>query len=90
MKAIKKASRWANDHPEQTAKWTEEAIGVPVLANHWYSREAAIDEAGIEVWIDGAFRGGALPPDTKIAVSDIITHEFEHYGVEEPETIALR
>jgi ABC-type nitrate/sulfonate/bicarbonate transport system substrate-binding protein len=90
VKAIKKASRWANDNPEQTAKWTEEAIGVPVLANHWYSREAAIDEAGIEVWIDGAFRGGALEPGTKIAVSDIITHEFEHYGVEEPETIALR
>jgi ABC-type nitrate/sulfonate/bicarbonate transport system substrate-binding protein len=84
VKAIKKAERWNNDNPEQSAKWTEEAIGVPVLANHWHARSGVIDEAGIQVWIDGAIRGGALPPDTPIKPADFITHEFEHYGDEEP------
>ncbi|HWQ79525.1 MAG TPA: ABC transporter substrate-binding protein [Anaerovoracaceae bacterium] len=80
--AIKKAERWANDNPEQTAKWTEEAIGVPVQANHYYARNAVIYDDQIQVWIDGAIEGGALPADTKIKVSDIITHEFDQYGNE--------
>jgi ABC-type nitrate/sulfonate/bicarbonate transport system substrate-binding protein len=84
VKAIKRAERWNNDNPEKSAEWTAEAIGVPVLANHYHSRTGVIDEAGIQVWIDGAIRGGALPPDTPIKPEDFITHEFEHYGDEEP------
>ncbi|MDR3171533.1 MAG: ABC transporter substrate-binding protein [Treponema sp.] len=82
VKAIKRAERWNNDNPEQAAQWTAEAIGVPVLANHWHSRTGVIPEDAIQVWIDGAIRGGALPPDTKIKPGDFITHEFEHYGDE--------
>ncbi|WP_059369444.1 ABC transporter substrate-binding protein [Treponema endosymbiont of Eucomonympha sp.] len=89
VRAIKNAERWANDHPEETSRMTEEAIGVPVLANHYYSRTPIIDEAGIQVWIDGSIRSGALPPDTKIAAGDILTHDFEHYGLETP-ALALR
>ena len=33
MRAIKRGQRWANAHPDKTAKWTEEAIGVPVNGN---------------------------------------------------------
>ena len=83
VRAIKKAERYANDNPEQTAKWTEEAIGIPVQANHYYARNAVIGGAGIQVWIDGSIKSGALPADTKIKVSDVITHEFDQYGNEE-------
>jgi ABC-type nitrate/sulfonate/bicarbonate transport system substrate-binding protein len=82
VKAIKKAERWANDNPAQTAKWTEEAIGVPVRANHYYARNAVIDDAQIQLWIDGCIASGALPKDTKITVGDVITHEFDQFGNE--------
>ena len=80
--AIKKAERWANDNPEQTAKWTEEAIGVPVQANHYYARNAVIHDDQIQVWIDGSIKSGALPADTKVTVKDVITHEFDQLGNE--------
>jgi ABC-type nitrate/sulfonate/bicarbonate transport system substrate-binding protein len=82
VRAIKKAERWANDNPEQTAKWTEEAIGIPVLANHYYARTSAIDDAGIEIWIQGARDAGALEPGAKVQVSDIVTHQFDEAGKE--------
>ncbi|MDR1256316.1 MAG: ABC transporter substrate-binding protein [Spirochaetaceae bacterium] len=78
--AIKKAERWANKNPEQTAKWTEAVIGIPVQANHYYSENAVIYDDQIQYWIDGSITSGALPPDTKVTVADIITHEFEGYG----------
>jgi len=83
VKAIKKAERYANDNPKQAEQWTEEGLGVPVQATHYYARNGAIDDEGIQFWIDGAIKSGALPADTKIKVSDVITHEFDHYGNEE-------
>jgi ABC-type nitrate/sulfonate/bicarbonate transport system substrate-binding protein len=82
VKAIKRAERWNNDNPEQSAKWTEEEIGVPVLANHWHSRDAIIPEDNIQLWIDGSVKNGALPKDSKLKPADFITHEFEKYGDE--------
>jgi ABC-type nitrate/sulfonate/bicarbonate transport system substrate-binding protein len=78
--AIKKAERWANENPEQTARWTEEAIGIPVQANHYYAENAVIYDDQIQYWIDGSIKSGALPVDTKVKVEDIITHEFDQYG----------
>jgi ABC-type nitrate/sulfonate/bicarbonate transport system substrate-binding protein len=80
--AIKKAERYNNDHPEESARWTEEAIGVPVRANHWHSRDAIMPDEVIQIWIDGAVRGGALPTDTTLKPADFITHEFESFGDE--------
>ncbi|MFP3042159.1 ABC transporter substrate-binding protein [Treponema primitia] len=80
IRAIKKAERWANENPEQTAKWTEEAIGIPVLANHWYSTESAINDPFIQEWIDGAKTAGALESTAKVTVADIVTHEFDPAG----------
>ncbi|MDR2825268.1 MAG: ABC transporter substrate-binding protein [Deltaproteobacteria bacterium] len=77
--AIKKAERWANDNPEQAAKWTSEAIGVPVLATHYYSRDAKIIEPHIQQWIDGAVSSGALKVG-QVKPADFITHELEKYG----------
>jgi len=83
VRAVKKAERYANENPEQTAKWTAEVIGVPVQANHWYAKNAVIDDASIQVWIDGSIKSGALPANTKVTVSDVITHEFDQYGNED-------
>jgi ABC-type nitrate/sulfonate/bicarbonate transport system substrate-binding protein len=80
--AIKKSERYNNDNPEQSARWTEEVIGVPVRANHWHSRDAIMPDDVIQIWIDGAVRGGALPADTTLKPADFITHEFERYGDE--------
>ncbi|MDR3170949.1 MAG: ABC transporter substrate-binding protein [Treponema sp.] len=82
IRAIKKAERWANDNPEQTAKWTEEAIGIPVEANHYYARTSAINDAHIAEWIQGAKNAGALEPGAKVTVADIVTHDFDTAGVE--------
>jgi ABC-type nitrate/sulfonate/bicarbonate transport system substrate-binding protein len=78
--AIKKAERWANENPEQTAWWTEEAIGIPVQANHYYAENAVIYDDQIQYWIDGSIKSGALPSDTKVKVEDIITHKFDQFG----------
>ncbi|MDR2825888.1 MAG: ABC transporter substrate-binding protein [Deltaproteobacteria bacterium] len=77
--AIKKAERWANENPDQAAKWTSEAIGVPVLATHYYSLDAKIIEPHIQQWIDGAVSSGALKAG-QIKPADFITHDFEKYG----------
>jgi ABC-type nitrate/sulfonate/bicarbonate transport system substrate-binding protein len=80
IRAIKKAERWANENPEQTAKWTEEAIGIPVQANHWYSTTSEINDPFIQEWIDGAKAAGSLEPGAKVTVADIVTHEFDAAG----------
>jgi ABC-type nitrate/sulfonate/bicarbonate transport system substrate-binding protein len=80
--AVKKAERWANENPEQTAKWTEEVIGVPVQANHYYARTAQIYDEQIQEWIDGSIVSGSLPKNTKVTVNDVITHEFDRFGDE--------
>jgi ABC-type nitrate/sulfonate/bicarbonate transport system substrate-binding protein len=81
--AIKKAERFNNDNPEVSARWTEEAIGIPVRANHWHAREAAFKDESIQFWIDGAKESGAIPKDSKLLASDIAIHDFEAYGAED-------
>jgi ABC-type nitrate/sulfonate/bicarbonate transport system substrate-binding protein len=82
VRAIKKAERWANDNPVQTAKWTEEAIGIPVLANHYYARNALINDEHIAEWIQGAKDVGALEQTAKVSVASIVTHQFDGEGNE--------
>jgi ABC-type nitrate/sulfonate/bicarbonate transport system substrate-binding protein len=79
VRAIKKGQRWANAHPEQTAKWTEEAIGVPVNGNHYYAEDATIVEKEIDPWIKGVEDAGVVPKG-KITSASIITHQFEAIG----------
>lgn len=76
VRAITKAQIWANNNLEQTAKWTEEFIGVPVTGNHYYSDNANMPEEQIIPWIADLEDNGLLPKE-KIKPSDIITHDFE-------------
>ena len=60
VRAIKKGQRWANANPELAAKWTEEAIGVPVTGNHYYAEDAIIVEKEIDPWIKAIEDAGNL------------------------------
>lgn len=83
--AVKKAERYINEsipNKEERAKvnkLVEEAIGVPVSANHYYAIDGTIKDSDIQEWIDGSIKSGALPQDTKVKVSDIVTHKFDKY-----------
>jgi ABC-type nitrate/sulfonate/bicarbonate transport system substrate-binding protein len=79
VRAIKKGQRWANAHPDQTAKWTEEAIGVPVTGNHYYAEDAVIIEKEIDPWIRYV-EDSRIVPKGKITSASIVTHQFESYG----------
>jgi ABC-type nitrate/sulfonate/bicarbonate transport system substrate-binding protein len=76
VRAITKAQQWANANRVQTAKWTEEFIGVPVTGNHYYSDTAKINEDHIKPWVEDLENTGVIPKG-KVKISDIITHEFE-------------
>ena len=76
VRAITKAQIWANEHPEQTAKWTEEFSGVPVAGNHYYASTSKIDEEQIVPWVEDLETNGALNKG-QVKPSDLITHAFE-------------
>ncbi|MCX7745384.1 MAG: ABC transporter substrate-binding protein [Clostridia bacterium] len=81
VKAISKGQRYANEHPDEVAKWTSEAIGVPVTGNHWYSDDTTIDETQFIPWIKQLEENKVIP-DGKIKPSDLVVHVFEKYGNE--------
>lgn len=83
VRALKRGQRWANAHPDQAAKWTEEAIGVPVTGNHYYSEDAVIIEKEIDPWIQDLEQNRVIPKG-KISSASIVTHQFEKYGNQEP------
>ncbi|HEX9062218.1 MAG TPA: ABC transporter substrate-binding protein [Clostridia bacterium] len=81
VRAISKGQRWANAHPDETAKWTEKAIGVPVTGNHYYAEDKTIYEDEIIPWLK-QLEDNKVVPKGKFKPSDIITHQFEKYGNE--------
>ncbi len=75
-RAMTKAQKWANEHGVEAAKLTEQAIGVPVAGNHWYSTITKIDEKLPVPWIKDLEANGVIPKG-KVTVDDLITHEIE-------------
>ncbi|MDA8235106.1 MAG: ABC transporter substrate-binding protein [Clostridia bacterium] len=82
VRAIKRGQKWANANPDQAAKWTEEAIGVPVTGNHYYAENSTIIESEIDPWLIELEKSGVIPKG-KLKPADLITHEFEKYGNQE-------
>jgi ABC-type nitrate/sulfonate/bicarbonate transport system substrate-binding protein len=75
-RALRNAAQWANEHPKEAQKYTEEAIGQPVKGNHYYSTRVQVDEQLSAPWIDdlvasGVFEKGKVTPQT------LVTHEIE-------------
>ncbi len=78
-RAITKAQKWSNEHPEEARKITEDWIGVPVNATHYYAAGAAIDEALIIPWIEDLENSGVIPRG-KVKPSDLVLSSDVHAG----------
>jgi hypothetical protein len=75
-RAVTKAQKWANEHGAEAAKLTEQAIGVPVAGNHWYSTVTRIDEKLSVPWIRDLENNGVIPKG-KVTAGNLITHDIE-------------
>jgi ABC-type nitrate/sulfonate/bicarbonate transport system substrate-binding protein len=75
-RAITKAQKWANEHPEEARQITEDWIHLPVNATHYYATDTKIDESLIEPWIQDLEEAGVIPKG-KLQPSDIVIHTFE-------------
>lgn len=80
IRAMGRGGAWINDHPELTAKWTSEAIGVPVTGNHYYAPKNEIIESEIEPWIRD-LEDHKVIPRGKVKPSDLVTHQFVTHEV---------
>jgi ABC-type nitrate/sulfonate/bicarbonate transport system substrate-binding protein len=76
VRAIVKAQKYANENPAEAAEWTEEHIGIPVSATHYYADSSKINEDYVTPWIQATVDAGLIK-EGQIKASDIITHEFE-------------
>ncbi|MDR1081696.1 MAG: ABC transporter substrate-binding protein [Deltaproteobacteria bacterium] len=75
-RAITRGQKWINENPEQARVWTEEAIGVPVSANHFYSTKLVIEEDQVKPWLNDLENSGVVPRG-KLKTSDLVVHDFE-------------
>jgi ABC-type nitrate/sulfonate/bicarbonate transport system substrate-binding protein len=75
-RAITRGQKWINENQEQARLWTEEAIGVPVSANHYFSSRLIIQEDQVKPWLDD-LEGAEVVPPGRIRISDVVTHDFE-------------
>ena len=75
-RAIAKGQRWANEHPEEARKMTEDWIKVPVNATHYYATSTTIDESQIDPWLHDLEEYNVIPKG-KLKSSDIVIHDFE-------------
>jgi ABC-type nitrate/sulfonate/bicarbonate transport system substrate-binding protein len=75
-RAMTKSQKWINENQEQARLWTEEAIGVPVSANHYYSDKLVIVDNQVQPWLDDLENAGVIDRG-KLKISDIVTHEFD-------------
>jgi len=70
-RAIVRAQKWSNEHPEEARKITEDWIGVPVNATHYYAAGTEINDSLITPWIEDLENSGVLPKG-KIKPSDLV------------------
>ncbi|MDR2611873.1 MAG: ABC transporter substrate-binding protein [Deltaproteobacteria bacterium] len=76
VRAMTRGQKWINENQEQARVWTEEAIGVPVSANHYYSDTLGIVDEQVTPWLRDLEDSGVVPRG-KLKISDIVTHEFD-------------
>ncbi|MDR2386186.1 MAG: ABC transporter substrate-binding protein [Deltaproteobacteria bacterium] len=81
IRAIGKGQRWINENPEQARIWTQEAIGIPVSANHYYAQDLRVRDFEVDPWIEELEFQGALPKG-KLKSSDLISHLYDQESLE--------
>ncbi|MDR2005895.1 MAG: ABC transporter substrate-binding protein [Acidaminococcales bacterium] len=74
-RAMIKAQKYANEHPEEAQKLTEEWIKVPVSATHYYGGRVEFDDKDVEPWLEDLRQNKVIPQDFK--VSDVAEHIFQ-------------
>jgi ABC-type nitrate/sulfonate/bicarbonate transport system substrate-binding protein len=74
-RAMIKAQKYANEHPEEARKMTEAWIKVPVNATHYYGTELDFDDKNVEPWLQDLREHNLLPKDFK--VSNIAIHIYK-------------
>ncbi|BBB89510.1 MAG TPA: ABC transporter substrate-binding protein [Methylomusa anaerophila] len=78
-RAIVKAQKWANEHPEEARKITEDWIGVPVNATHYFAAGTEIDESLIVPWIKDLENSNVIPKG-KVKPSDLVISSAVNAG----------
>jgi len=80
-RALARAQRWANENPLKAQKLTEEAIGVPVTGNHYYSEVTRIDEKLAVPWIRDLENNHVIPKG-KVTTANLVTHDIERINLQ--------
>lgn len=80
-RAMAKAQKWANDNPAKAQKLTEEAIGVPVAGNHYYSTTVKLDEKLAVPWLNDLENNKVIPRG-KVTTANLITHDIEKINLQ--------
>jgi ABC-type nitrate/sulfonate/bicarbonate transport system substrate-binding protein len=70
-RAITKGQKWANEHPEEARKMTEDWIKVPVNATHYYAAGKPYSADLITPWIQDLENSGVIPKG-KVKVADLV------------------
>lgn len=80
-RAMIKAQKWANDNPAKAQKLTEEAIGVPVAGNHYYSTTVKLDEKLAVPWLNDLENNKVIPKG-KVTTANLITRDIEKISLQ--------
>ncbi|MDR2613667.1 MAG: ABC transporter substrate-binding protein [Deltaproteobacteria bacterium] len=75
-RAMIRGQRFINENPEQARLWTQEAIGVPVSANHYYAEVPSLAPELAAPWLEDLEDTGALPKG-KLKPVDIVDMQFD-------------
>ena len=78
-RAIAKAQKWSNEHPEEARKITEDWIGVPVSATHYYAADTAIVPEYVAPWIADLEKSGVLTKG-KVKPEDLVISQDVNAG----------
>jgi ABC-type nitrate/sulfonate/bicarbonate transport system substrate-binding protein len=87
IRAIGKGQRFINANPEQARLWTQEAIGIPVSANHYYAEDLRVKDHEADPWIEELENQGVIPKG-KIKSSDIVSHLYDQETAEASAALA--
>jgi ABC-type nitrate/sulfonate/bicarbonate transport system substrate-binding protein len=82
VRAITRGQKFINENPEQARLWTQEVIGVPVSANHYYSTTPKILDGQIVPWLEDLEDHGMIPRG-RLKPGDLVVHDFENETIKE-------
>jgi len=75
-RAMTRAQRWVDAHPDDAIRLTEKTIGVSVPGNHYYSTSLMVDDSYPAPWL-AELEAAHVIAHGKITVNDLITHDIE-------------